>query len=111
MRTGERVRENIADPRNEQGSQPNLKRFRPTEDLLRNGVESRRPGASLLAKIGDHGDVFAKHRHRGPGQKGLEVEKTATHRQQLPGIDWKSLRLVPKAGNNPVAQVSPPADV
>ena len=31
------------------------------------------------------------------------------YRQQLPGTDWKkSLRLVPKAGNNPVAQVSPP---
>ena len=35
-----------------------------------------------------------------------------THRQQLPGIDGKtSLRLVTKAGNNLVAQVSPPADV
>ena len=57
MRTGERVRENIADPRNELGSQPNLKRFRPTEDLLRSGVESRRPGAPLLAQIGDRCDV------------------------------------------------------
>ena len=98
MRTGERVRENIADPRNELGSQSNLKRFRPTEDPLRNGVESGRSGASLLAQIGDRGDVVRKHRHRGPGQKGLEVEETATHCQQLPGIDWKkSLRQVPKA--------------
>ena len=32
-----------------------------------------------------------------------------THSQQLPGIDWKSLRLVPKAGNNTVSQVSPPS--
>ena len=98
MRTGERVRENIADHWNELGSQPNLKRFRPTEDPLRNGVESRRPGASLLAQIGDRGEVVAKHRHRGPGQKGLEVEETVTYRQELPGIDGKkSLRLVPKA--------------
>ena len=35
-----------------------------------------------------------------------------THSQQHPGSDWKkSLRLAPKAGNNPVFQVSPPADV
>ena len=66
MRMGERVHEIIADPRNELGSQPNLKRFRPTEDLLRNGVESRRPGAPLLAQIGYRGDVVAKHCHRGP---------------------------------------------
>ena len=86
--------------------------IRPTEDLLRDVVESRRPGAPLLAQIGDRGDVVAKHCHRGYGQKGLEVEKTPSHRQQLPGIDRKkSLRLVPKAGNHQAAQVSPPADV
>ena len=45
VRTGERVRENIADPRNELQSQSNPKRFRPKENLLRNGVESRRPCA------------------------------------------------------------------
>ena len=45
VRTGERVRENIADPRNELRSQSNPKRFHPTEDPLGNGVESRRPGA------------------------------------------------------------------
>ena len=44
VRTGERVRENIADPRNELRSQSNPKRFRPTEDPLGNGVESRRLG-------------------------------------------------------------------
>ena len=66
MRTGERVRENITDPQNELQSQSNPKRFRPTEDLLRNGVESRRPGAPLLAQIGDRGDIVAKHGHRGP---------------------------------------------
>ena len=43
VRTGERVRENTADPRKELRSQSNPKRFRPTEDPLGNGVESRRP--------------------------------------------------------------------
>ena len=40
------------------------------------------------------------------------MEETVTHSQQLPGIDRKkSLRLVPQAGNNPVTQVRPQADV
>ena len=45
VRTGQRGRENIADPWNELRSQLKPKRFRPTEDPLGNGVESRRPGA------------------------------------------------------------------
>ena len=53
VRTGERVRENNTDPRKELRSQSNPKRFRPTEEPLGNGVESRRPVQNTATVVPD----------------------------------------------------------
>ena len=75
-----------------------MERLRPTQDLLSDGVEKRRPGAPLFAKIRHGSDFVAEHCHRLVQKRRLEVEETPTNGKQLPSVDRETrLQLVPEA--------------
>ena len=98
MRTREGVREDVQRPRNELGQESNGMRLRPTQDLLSQRVQKRRPGAPLLAQIGHRSAVVAKNRDSQPLERGQKMVEALPDSQELARVDGqRSLLLVPKA--------------
>ena len=71
-RARQRVRKDVVGAREELWSQADGERLRPAQDRLSQGVEERRPGASLLAEISHCCGVVAKDSQCDP------VETTGT---------------------------------
>ena len=64
VRARQGVREDGVGAREELRSQSNGEGFCPAQDLLSQGVEERRPGATLLAKVSHRCGVVAKDSRR-----------------------------------------------
>ena len=63
VRARQGVCEDVVGAREELRSQANGEGYCPAQDLLSQGVEERRPGATLLAKVSHRCGVVAKDSH------------------------------------------------
>ena len=107
VRTRERVRQDVQGPRNELRQEADGEGLRPTQDLLSQGVEKQRPGASFLVEIGYCCAVVAEDGYVLPDKRRLKMEETLPDGQELASVDGESCLIrIPKAVSGQRSEVS-----